>query len=73
MLLHNVNADAPIRSLLVPGFGTGVGKVAPEQAARQMRLAYNAIVKGHGIKPPNTGANTTTWSPDLQLASAVQT
>jgi hypothetical protein len=40
----------------VPGCGTGVGKVAPEQAARQMRLAYNATVKGHGIKPRNTGA-----------------
>jgi O-acetyl-ADP-ribose deacetylase (regulator of RNase III) len=55
-LSHNVNADAPIRSLLVPGFGTGVGKVAPEQAARQMRLAYDAIIKGHGIKRRNTGA-----------------
>jgi O-acetyl-ADP-ribose deacetylase (regulator of RNase III) len=55
-LSHNANADAPIRSLLVPGFGTGVGKVAPEQAARQMRLAYDAIIRGHGIKRRNTGA-----------------
>jgi O-acetyl-ADP-ribose deacetylase (regulator of RNase III) len=54
VLSHNATADAPIQSLLVPGFGTGVGKVAPQQAARQMRLAYDAIVKGHGVKRRNT-------------------
>jgi O-acetyl-ADP-ribose deacetylase (regulator of RNase III) len=54
-LSHNVASDTPIQSLLVPGFGTGVGKMAPEQAARQMRLAYDAIVKGHGVQARNTG------------------
>jgi O-acetyl-ADP-ribose deacetylase (regulator of RNase III) len=50
VLAHNAGAMAPIKSLLVPGMGTGVGDVAPIQAARQMRLAYDTIIKGHGVK-----------------------
>jgi O-acetyl-ADP-ribose deacetylase (regulator of RNase III) len=56
VLSHNARAGAPIQSLLVPGMGTGVGDVAPEQAARQMRLAYDAIVKGHGVRDRNARA-----------------
>jgi O-acetyl-ADP-ribose deacetylase (regulator of RNase III) len=52
---HNSNADGPIQSLLVPGFGTGVGKMPPERAASQMKLAYDAIVRGQGVKKRNTG------------------
>jgi O-acetyl-ADP-ribose deacetylase (regulator of RNase III) len=47
---HNSSAAAPIRSLLVPGLGTGIGEVPPHRAARQMRLAYNAIMHGEGGK-----------------------
>ena len=53
---HNMGSSLPIVSLLVPGLGTGVGEVPPERAARQMKLAYNAIVRGHGLKSRNIGA-----------------
>ena len=53
---HNVGSTSPIASLLVPGLGTGVGEVPPERAARQMKLAYNSIVRGHGLKSRNLGA-----------------
>jgi O-acetyl-ADP-ribose deacetylase (regulator of RNase III) len=56
VLTHNASAGAPIRSLLVPGLGTGVGEVAPERAARQMRLAYDAIINGQGAKSRNARA-----------------
>jgi O-acetyl-ADP-ribose deacetylase (regulator of RNase III) len=55
VLTHNNAAEAPIRSLLVPGFGTGVGKMPAERAAAQMRLAYDAIIGGQGTKSRNTG------------------
>jgi O-acetyl-ADP-ribose deacetylase (regulator of RNase III) len=50
VLAHNEGGHAPIQSLLVPGMGTGVGDVAPEQAARQMRLAYDALIAGQGVR-----------------------
>jgi O-acetyl-ADP-ribose deacetylase (regulator of RNase III) len=53
---HNSEAKRPIRSLLVPGMGTGVGDVAPVQAARQMRLAYDIVINGHGAKDRNARA-----------------
>jgi O-acetyl-ADP-ribose deacetylase (regulator of RNase III) len=56
VLAHNANADGPIRSLLVPGLGTGIGEVKPELAARQMRLAYDAIIGGDGPKKRNARA-----------------
>jgi O-acetyl-ADP-ribose deacetylase (regulator of RNase III) len=43
VLAHNESTKAPIQTLLVPGLGTGIGAVAPTAAARQMRLAYDAI------------------------------
>lgn len=56
VLSHNSAADIPIETLLVPGLGTGIGKVTPKRAADQMRLAYDAIINGHGVKARNTGA-----------------
>ncbi|MCC8964672.1 macro domain-containing protein [Bradyrhizobium sp. Pear76] len=50
VLAHNARTKAPIRTLLVPGLGTGIGAVAPQAAARQMRLAYDAIMGGRGIE-----------------------
>lgn len=47
---HNESAPGSIRSVLVPGFGTGIGGVPPRRAARQMKLAYDAIVHGHGLR-----------------------
>jgi O-acetyl-ADP-ribose deacetylase (regulator of RNase III) len=50
VLAHNAASSTPINSLLVPGMGTGIGAVRPEQAARQMRAAYDAIVGGDRIR-----------------------
>ena len=47
---HNLENNQQINSILVPGLGTGIGGVLPERAARQMRLAYSAIIGGEGIK-----------------------
>ena len=56
VIAHN-NADgSPIRSLLVPGLGTGVGDMPPARAARQMKLAHRAIIKGDARKERNVGA-----------------
>jgi O-acetyl-ADP-ribose deacetylase (regulator of RNase III) len=56
VLTHNASTTTPIGSLLVPGLGTGVGEVAPGRAARQMRLAYGAIIGGQGAKNRNARA-----------------
>jgi O-acetyl-ADP-ribose deacetylase (regulator of RNase III) len=48
VLTHNARTKTQIRSLLVPGLGTGIGAVAPTAAARQMRLAYDAITTSRG-------------------------
>ena len=50
LLAHN-HMGNPIRTLLVPGMGTGIGQVPPERAARQMRLAYDAVL-GHSSREP---------------------
>ena len=41
---HNTNVDAPpIRSLLVPGLGTGIGAMDARRSAAQMRLAFDQV------------------------------
>lgn len=54
VLAHNARTKPPIRTLLAPGLGTGIGAVTPAAAARQMRLAYDAIITGQGVE--NRGA-----------------
>lgn len=44
ILDHNRGPSAPIRSVAVPGMGTGVGGMDPEESALQMRAAYDMIV-----------------------------
>lgn len=39
-----VRRSTTIRTLLVPGMGTGIGQVPPERAARQMRFAYDTVL-----------------------------
>lgn len=39
------NGNPPIRSVAIPGLGTGVGKLSAEIAARQMAAAYQEIVQ----------------------------
>lgn len=38
--LHNQGEQQPIKRVVCPGLGTGTGGVHPEEAARQMALAY---------------------------------
>jgi O-acetyl-ADP-ribose deacetylase (regulator of RNase III) len=66
VLKHNESASTPIGSLLVPGLGTGVGEVPPERAARQMKHAYDTIIRGHGLKSRNAG---TIWGEHQELLS----
>ena len=44
---HNRQAEPKIRSIACPGLGTCTGRVAPEEAARQMALAYRL-----SLEPP---------------------
>jgi len=43
---HNrVNENHPIRTILVPGLGTGVGGMDPRRCAAQMRIALDQVSK----------------------------
>lgn len=53
---HNETSATKIASLLVPGLGTGVGDMPPQRAARQMRVAYDAIIGDAAQKERNAGA-----------------
>jgi O-acetyl-ADP-ribose deacetylase (regulator of RNase III) len=44
VLRHNATNDRPIRSIAVPSLGTGVGGIAPTEAAEQMRQAYDHVI-----------------------------
>lgn len=46
-------AHTPIRSIAIPGLGTGVGALAPEITARQMRIAYEEILSPQAYYPEN--------------------
>jgi O-acetyl-ADP-ribose deacetylase (regulator of RNase III) len=46
VLDHNLGGTRRIGSVAVPGLGTGVGGMAPEESAVQMRAAYDMIVGG---------------------------
>jgi len=45
----------PIESIAVPGLGTGVGKIDPNTAARQMWQAYDEVVHGNFTAPASFG------------------
>jgi O-acetyl-ADP-ribose deacetylase (regulator of RNase III) len=55
VIRHNAKSKAKIESLLVPGLGTGVGEMPFARAARQMRVAYDAIVLEGAAKDRNVG------------------
>lgn len=42
---HNRESQPRIRTVACPGLGTATGRVAPEEAARQMALAYGWYVR----------------------------
>jgi O-acetyl-ADP-ribose deacetylase (regulator of RNase III) len=37
----NQTSDQPIRTVVCPGLGTGIGQIPPAEAARQMAVAYD--------------------------------
>lgn len=48
---HNgSSSESAVHSLLVPGFGTGVGNMPAPRAAQQMRQAYDAVIGGQGVQ-----------------------
>jgi O-acetyl-ADP-ribose deacetylase (regulator of RNase III) len=48
VLARNRSSEHPIRTVLVPGMGTGIGQVPPGRAARQMRSAYDTVLTHRG-------------------------
>jgi O-acetyl-ADP-ribose deacetylase (regulator of RNase III) len=46
VLRHNAAGGMPIRSLAVPGLGTGVGGLDHDEAAGQMRVAFDNVIGG---------------------------
>jgi O-acetyl-ADP-ribose deacetylase (regulator of RNase III) len=46
LLRYNAGGSPPIRSVAVPGLGTGVGGMDHDEAAEQMRAAYDSVVGG---------------------------
>ncbi len=47
---HNQrHVERPIRSLVVPGLGTGVGAMDPRRCAAQMRIAFDQVKAPAGI------------------------
>jgi O-acetyl-ADP-ribose deacetylase (regulator of RNase III) len=68
--IHDYNRDAhrPIRSVAAPGLCTGVGGMPPEEAAQQMRAAYDMVVLGgwkrivhHAQAPFALGPRDSSW------------
>lgn len=47
---HNQSGNSPIHTLLCPGLGTAIGKLPAEVCAKQMRLAYEAVILGNKPK-----------------------
>jgi O-acetyl-ADP-ribose deacetylase (regulator of RNase III) len=46
---HNRAASNPISSVLVPGLGTGEGRMPATACARQMRMAYDNVINGQKV------------------------
>jgi len=55
VLAHNARGAGQIRTVLMPGMATGIGDMPPRRAARQMRLAYETVLKGRGIRDMQLG------------------
>lgn len=50
---HNVEASDPIQSILTPGLGSAIGKMAPHICAGQMREALAMFRAGASAAPPS--------------------
>lgn len=49
----NATGSAPIRSVVVPGLGTGIGAMDPRRCAAQMRIAWDQVSKPARIGSAN--------------------
>lgn len=50
-VLDGEPVSAAITSIAFPGLGTGIGRVAPEVCARQVRAAIEEVILGRGAYP----------------------
>lgn len=69
VLKHNAGSTSPIRSLAIPGLGTGVGGMSYQEAAEQMRTAYESVIGGRwrqvvhpAMAPYALGSKTINWT-----------
>lgn len=51
VIAHNRSDASPIRTILCPGLGTGVGNMPADRCARQMRAAWDRVVGGRPFAP----------------------
>ncbi len=49
-LAFNAAAEAPIKTVLCPGLGTGEGRMPYDRCATQMRYAYEATIGGRPVR-----------------------
>ncbi len=52
---RNADCDPAIRSVAIPGLGTGVGALSPDTAALQMWIAYREVALQDWSPPPDFG------------------
>ncbi len=64
VLKFNADHGPRIRTLVVPGLGTGVGRVPAARCASQMRLAYDLV-----IQPPEIPSFHAIQSTHIRLLS----
>lgn len=71
LLAAHAHTDViPIETITIPGLGTGVGKIDPNTAARQMWQAYDEVVNGNFTAPASFGEAQKRYiklNPDAQL------
>ena len=60
---HNASGAPPIARVAVPGLATGVGGLAPDEAAQQMRAAWDNIVGGGWKRVVSPALAPYAWRP----------
>lgn len=69
-LVHNAQETKQrIRTVLTPGLCTGIGEMPAQRAARQMRLAYDTVLKGRGLREQQLGQ---IWGEHFELMNCGQ-
>lgn len=60
---HNRNSETQIERVAVPGLATGVGGIAPDEAARQMRAAWDSVIGGGWKRVVSPALAPYAWRP----------